>query len=57
MWRESSGDGRKEVDEEVMGVSGMELIKLEEPSCFIRERDKVKEERRNQWQKSPSLQN
>jgi len=34
--------------EEVMGVFRMELIKLEEPNCFIREMDKEKEERRNQ---------
>lgn len=29
----------------MMGVSGIELIKLEEPSYFIRDMDKVKEER------------
>lgn len=48
MWREIYGDRRRETDKEVVRVSGMELIKLEEPSCFIGEMDKVKEERGNQ---------
>lgn len=38
--RETAGDGRREVDEEVMGLSGMELIKLEEPIYFIKQMDK-----------------
>lgn len=48
VWRETYGDGRRETDKEVMRVSGMELVKLEEPCCFIEELDKVKKERGNQ---------